>query len=82
MPLGKSAQQLTDPRRVLLTANGISELAHIHRDAVLRELARGSIQADWEQVVVYLAEQAEGPPVPAWVVFSAHDEVGDDLRRR
>jgi len=39
-------------------------------------------EADWEQVVVYLAEQADGTTRPAWVVFSAHDEVGDDLRRR
>lgn len=39
-------------------------------------------EADWEQVTVYLAEQPEGLPQPAWVVFSAHDEVGDDLRRR
>lgn len=39
-------------------------------------------EADWEQVTVYLADQPEGPPRPAWVVFSAHDEVGDDLRRR
>jgi hypothetical protein len=39
-------------------------------------------EADWEQVTIYLAEQVEGPPRPAWVVFSAHDEVGDDLRRR
>ncbi len=39
-------------------------------------------EADWEQAVVYLAEQPDGPPVPSWVVFSAHDETGDDLRRR
>ena len=39
-------------------------------------------EADWEQVVVYLAEQPDGAYRPAWVVFSAHDEVGDDLRRR
>ena len=39
-------------------------------------------EADWEQVVVYLAEQVDGPPIPSWVVFSAHDEIGDDLRRR
>ena len=39
-------------------------------------------EADWEQVVVYLAEQTDGTATPAWVVFSAHDEVGDDLRRR
>jgi hypothetical protein len=39
-------------------------------------------EADWEQVVVYLAEQADGSLLPSWVVFSAHDETGDDLRRR
>jgi hypothetical protein len=48
-------------------------------------------EADWEQVTVYLdatlANGAEsgGPdalPPPAWVVFSAHEETGDDLRRR
>jgi hypothetical protein len=39
-------------------------------------------EADWEQVVVYLAEQPDGSTRPAWVVFSAHDETGDDLRRR
>jgi hypothetical protein len=43
-------------------------------------------EADWEQVTVYL--DAAGPPgpdglpKPAWVVFSAHEETGDDLRRR
>ncbi|MGI9645725.1 MAG: hypothetical protein ACR2O6_10500 [Ilumatobacteraceae bacterium] len=39
-------------------------------------------EADWEQVVVYLAEQPDGSARPTWVVFSAHDETGDDLRRR
>lgn len=39
-------------------------------------------EADWEQVTVYLAEQPDSAVEPAWVVFSAHDEVGDDLRRR
>jgi hypothetical protein len=39
-------------------------------------------EADWEQVIVYLAEQPDGTTPPAWVVFSAHDETGDDLRRR
>jgi hypothetical protein len=38
-------------------------------------------EADWEQVTVYLTE-AEGGARPAWVACSAHDEVGDDLRRR
>jgi hypothetical protein len=43
-------------------------------------------EADWEQVTIYL--DGTGPvddaglPAPRWVVFSAHDEVGDDLRRR
>ncbi len=38
-------------------------------------------EADWEQVTVFLVP--EGDDVrPAWVAFSSHDEVGDDLRRR
>ncbi|MBU2667855.1 hypothetical protein KOI35_30520 [Actinoplanes bogorensis] len=43
-------------------------------------------EADWEQVTVYLDGTGEtgpdGLPPPRWVVFSAHDEIGDDLRRR
>ena len=53
-------------------------------------------EADWEQVTIYLDGTGlpgeghpshAGPggdalPVPRWVVFSAHDETGDDLRRR
>ncbi len=39
-------------------------------------------EADWELVIVYLAEQADGPPRPAWVACSSHDHHGDDLRRR
>lgn len=43
-------------------------------------------EADWEQVTVYLDGTGEvdsdGLPLPRWVVFSAHDETGDDLRRR
>ncbi len=43
-------------------------------------------EADWEQVTVYLDGagplDADGLPQPRWVVFSAHDETGDDLRRR
>ncbi len=43
-------------------------------------------EGDWEQVTVYLDSQgevdSEGLPHPRWVVFSAHDETGDDLRRR
>lgn len=46
-------------------------------------------EGDWEQVTVYLdgteagaADTVDGLPQPRWVVFSAHDETGDDLRRR
>jgi hypothetical protein len=39
-------------------------------------------EGDWEQVTVYLGQQPDGVLVPAWVACSAHDEVGDDLRRR
>jgi hypothetical protein len=43
-------------------------------------------EADWEQVTVFLDGTGDEPPgslpTPRWVVFSAHDEVGDDLRRR
>lgn len=43
-------------------------------------------EGDWEQVTVYLDGSGllgpDGLPQPRWVVFSAHDETGDDLRRR
>ena len=43
-------------------------------------------ESDWEQVTIYLdgtgAVDDAGLPEPRWVVFSAHDETGDDLRRR
>jgi hypothetical protein len=43
-------------------------------------------EADWEQVTIYLDGTGvlddDGLPPPRWVVFSAHDETGDDLRRR
>jgi len=43
-------------------------------------------EADWEQVTIYLDGTGEvdddGLPHARWVVFSAHDETGDDLRRR
>jgi hypothetical protein len=43
-------------------------------------------ESDWEQVTVFLdgtgALDDDGLPPPRWVVFSAHDETGDDLRRR
>ncbi|MEV6343226.1 hypothetical protein [Actinoplanes sp. NPDC051851] len=43
-------------------------------------------EADWEQVTIFLdgtgVTGVDGLPPPRWVVFSAHDETGDDLRRR
>jgi hypothetical protein len=39
-------------------------------------------EADWEQVTIYLTDPGDGSLEPAWVAFSAHDEVGPDLRRR
>ncbi len=43
-------------------------------------------EGDWEQVTIYLDRQGppdpDGLPAARWVVFSAHDETGDDLRRR
>jgi hypothetical protein len=43
-------------------------------------------EADWEQVTIFLDGSGDldedGLPEPRWVVFSAHDETGDDLRRR
>lgn len=39
-------------------------------------------EADWEQVTIYLVEDdASHGLQPAWIAASAHDEVGDDLRR-
>jgi hypothetical protein len=38
-------------------------------------------EADWEVVTIYLADTVDGPR-PAWIAVSAHDDVGDDLRRR
>ncbi|HSR86233.1 MAG TPA: hypothetical protein VLM11_18800 [Streptosporangiaceae bacterium] len=39
-------------------------------------------EADWEQVTVFLPDPPEPGKRPAWIAFSSHDEVGDDLRRR
>jgi hypothetical protein len=47
-------------------------------------------EADWEQVTIYLAPtgpataspDGAGQFEPVWVAFSAHDEVGADVRRR
>jgi putative flippase GtrA len=39
-------------------------------------------EADWEQVTLFLPDPPDLSARPAWVAFSAHDETGDDLRRR
>jgi hypothetical protein len=39
-------------------------------------------EADWEQVTLFLPDPPEPASRPAWIAFSSHDEVGDDLRRR
>ncbi len=39
-------------------------------------------EADWEKVFVYLSEDHEGEIIPEWTVYSAHNERGEDLRRR
>jgi hypothetical protein len=39
-------------------------------------------EADWEQVTIFLPDPPEPASRPAWIAFSSHDDVGDDLRRR
>lgn len=39
-------------------------------------------EADWEQILIYLADNDDGAQTPAWIAFAAHDYSGDDLRRR
>ena len=39
-------------------------------------------EADWEKVFVYLSESEAGKMCPEWVAYAAHEESGDDLRRR
>lgn len=39
-------------------------------------------EADWEQVTIFCVPDDGGEPTPRWVAYSAHDEVGADLRRR
>ena len=39
-------------------------------------------EADWEKVFVYLSESETGEMCPEWVAYAAHEESGDDLRRR
>src|SRR5215203_839954 len=39
-------------------------------------------EADWEKIFVYLSESESGEMRPEWVAYAAHEETGDDLRRR
>lgn len=39
-------------------------------------------EADWEQVFIYLSDDANGRPAPQWTAYASHDFFGDDLRRR
>lgn len=39
-------------------------------------------EADWEQVFVYLSDEAGNEPSARWVAYASHDFTGDDLRRR
>jgi hypothetical protein len=39
-------------------------------------------EADWEKVFVFLSESESGEVRPEWVAYAAHEETGDDLRRR
>jgi hypothetical protein len=39
-------------------------------------------ESDWEKVMVFLSESESGEVRPEWVAYAAHEETGDDLRRR
>jgi hypothetical protein len=39
-------------------------------------------EADWENIILFLAPSAQGELEPRWVAFSSHDAEGDGLRRR
>jgi hypothetical protein len=39
-------------------------------------------EADWETVSLYLSESEDGDVTPEWAAYAAHNESGDDLRRR
>lgn len=39
-------------------------------------------ESDWEQIFVYLYQDADGKIEPRWLAFASHDFKGDDLRRR
>ena len=39
-------------------------------------------EADWEKIFIYLSESESGEVRPEWVAYAAHEETGDDSRRR
>jgi len=39
-------------------------------------------EGDWEKVFVFLSESESGEVQPEWAAYAAHEETGDDLRRR
>jgi hypothetical protein len=39
-------------------------------------------ESDWEKIFIYLSESEDGEVRPEWVAYAAHEEAGDDLRRR
>jgi hypothetical protein len=39
-------------------------------------------ESDWEKIFIYLSESDDGEVRPEWVAYAAHEETGDDLRRR
>ena len=39
-------------------------------------------EADWENIILFLAPGRDGELEPRWVAFSSHDAEGDALRRR
>lgn len=38
-------------------------------------------EGDWEMIMLYLCESAQGELQPEWVAYASHDFAGDDLRR-
>ncbi|HEY7350208.1 MAG TPA: hypothetical protein VH599_17955 [Ktedonobacterales bacterium] len=39
-------------------------------------------EADWEMITVYAAEDGQGAIQPVWLAYAAHNDAGDELRRR
>lgn len=38
-------------------------------------------EGDWEPIMIYLVENADGEIVPSWLAYSSHEFQGDDMRR-